>query len=132
MSDTDNLVIPSPEGTLVGLLMLVLADPAACLARAQKLQASADADRAEREALAKDRAAAAVEDARRQQASDAKHAKQLAELESVRRENQNILAAAEALNREANEKLQKAYAVEHATANRIADMTQRFAHSGAK
>jgi hypothetical protein len=132
MSDTDNLVVPSPEGAVVGTLMLVIADPEGCLKRAQKLQAAADAERGQREAFAKDRADAAVEDARRQQAADAKHAKQLAELESVRRENQNILAAAEAFNREGAALRQRADQVMHAAENRIADMTQRFAHGGAK
>jgi hypothetical protein len=132
MNNTDNLVVPSPEGTLVGLLMLVLADPPGCLERAKKLQASADADRAEREALAKDRADAAVEDARRQQALDAKHAKQLAELEGVRRENQRILAAAEVSQREADAKLQKAYAVERAAEMRSADLSNRLHGIGAK
>jgi hypothetical protein len=60
MSDTDNLVVPSPEGTLVGLLMLVLADPPACLERAQKLQAAAAEARDAREALAREQAGMTV------------------------------------------------------------------------
>jgi hypothetical protein len=122
----------SDFGVLMGLLMTIATDPAACARRLKELEAASADARDLIERANKVTATLAIERAQHAETLRGLSARQQSEHEARLHEARNILAAAEALKREADEKLQKAYAVEHATANRIADMTQRFAHSGAK
>jgi hypothetical protein len=130
----DDLKIPAAGdlGAVAGLQILIAADPEGYAAKIKELTAVSAEARTTTEEANKATANLALERAQHAGAMDAMSRRQASEHEGRLREAQNILAAAEALNREATEKLQKAHAVEHATANRIADMTQRFAHSGAK
>jgi hypothetical protein len=126
MSDTDNLVVPSPEGTLVGLLMLTLADPAGCLERAQKLQAAAAEARDAREALAREQAGMAVARVEHEHALANATSRHQQECEARRRElraQESDLAERE---RAVDEKSQRAEATMRAVEMRAADLSNRL------
>jgi hypothetical protein len=133
MNDTD-LKIPSIHDVdaLVGILLLVASDPEGIARRVAEFKAAADEARDLITQANNETSALALRRAEHAQAMDGLSAKQQAEHEARLREAQRLMAAAETLNREADEKLQRAHDVMHAAEMRSADLSNRLHGIGAK
>jgi hypothetical protein len=123
----DLKILPASDfGVLMGLLMAIATDPDACARRLKELEAASAEARDLIEQANKETSALALRRAEHSTAMDSLTTRQQSEHEQRLHEARNILAAAEALKREADEKLQRAHVVMHAAENRSADLAQRY------